>query len=230
MKLSIIIPCYNEEKTTAEILRRIDEINLNSITKEIIVVNDGSSDSSSQIFKYLKEKYNFILLNHSKNLGKGQAIKTALDFISGDYVIIQDADLEYDPKDYRKLLDCALKNKAQVVYGSRHLNSSGEYSHISFYLGGILLTWLANLLYGIRITDEATGYKLFKADVLKSIKLNCQGFEFCPEVTAKIAKKKIKIYEIPINYIPRHKEEGKKIKWSDGFVALWTLIKYKFID
>lgn len=228
MKLSIVIPCYNEEKTIAEVLRRVNEINLNSVTKEIIVVNDGSTDSSSQILQGLKEKYNFIFLNHPKNLGKGQAIKTALDSASGDYIIIQDADLEYNPKDYKKLLDYALTNKAEVVYGSRRL--SGEYSHFSFYLGGILLTRLANLLYGIRITDEATGYKLFKTETLKSIDLNCKGFEFCPEVTAKIAKKKIRIYEMPINYTPRHKKEGKKIKWSDGFLALWTLIKYKFID
>ncbi len=230
MKLSIIIPCYNEKNTIAEIIKRVSEINLNSIDKEIIIVDDCSTDGSLKTIEDLKEKYNFILLTQRKNLGKGQAIRTALNYVSGDYLIIQDADLEYDPKDYKKLLDFAFKNNAQVVYGSRRLNPRNNYSYLSFYLGGIFLTWLTNLLYGIRITDEATGYKLFKTDTLKSIKLNCQGFEFCPEVTAKIAKKGIEIYEIPINYAPRYKNEGKKINWTDGFRAIWSLIKYKFID
>lgn len=230
MKLSIIIPCYNEKNTIAEVLKRIDGISLPQITFDIIVVDDGSTDGSYQILESLKKIYNFKLLRHKKNSGKGQAIKTALALASGDYVIIQDADLEYNPQNYQKLLECALKNRAKVVYGSRQLNAKIKYSYLSFYLGGIFLTWLVNILYSIKITDEATGYKLFETETLKNIKLNCKRFEFCPEVTAKIAKKRIKIYELPINYFPRRKKEGKKIKWKDGFKATWVLIKHKFVD
>jgi glycosyltransferase involved in cell wall biosynthesis len=230
MKLSIIIPCFNEEKTISEVLKRIDGADLGSTEKEIIIVNDGSTDGSRQALENLKEKYKFILLNHKNNLGKGQAIRTALRYVSGDYVIIQDADLEYNPADYKKLLECALNNNAKVVYGSRRLNHKGGYSHLSFYLGGIFLTWLVNILYGIKITDEATGYKLFKTEIIKNIKLGCKGFEFCPEITAKIAKKGIKICEVPIIYFPRSEKDGKKIKWQDGFKAVWVLIKYKFIN
>jgi len=227
MKLSIIIPCYNEKNTIAEVLRRIN--NEVKISFEVIVVDDGSSDGTKQILEDLKSKYNFVFLHHNENLGKGQAIKTALSFVSGDYLIIQDADLEYHPKDYAVLLECALKSNAQVVYGSRHLNPKVKHSYMSFYLGGIFLTWLVNILYGTKITDEATCYKLFKREVFQDVKLDCRGFEFCPEITAKIAKKGIKIYEVPINYYPRHKDEGKKIKWKDGFKAVWVLIKYKFV-
>ena len=176
----------------------------------------------------MENKYKIIY--HSKNQGKGAAIKTGLKQASGDYVIIQDADLEYDPKDYKKLLTTALENKAEVVYGSRRLNPKNKYSHLSFYMGGLLLNWLARVLYGIKITDESTCYKLFKTETIKAIPLKCERFEFCPEITAKVAKRKIRIYEVPIEYYPRNKEEGKKIKWRDGFEALWVLIKYKFID
>lgn len=229
MKLSVIIPCYNEKETISEILKRIHELHLAKITIEVIAVDDGSTDGSYQILKNLQKKFRFRLLRHNKNLGKGEAIKTALDFVSGDYIIIQDADLEYNPQDYQKLLERALKNNAKVVYGSRQLNPNNKYSDIFFYFGGIFLTYLVNLLYGIRITDEATSYKLFKTETLKGIKLNCKRFEFCPEVTAKIAKKGIKIYEMPISYSPRSIRK-KKIKWIDGFKAAWVLIKYKFVD
>lgn len=230
MKLSIIIPCYNEKKTIAEILRRVNKTNLGQITTEVFVVDDGSTDGSFQILKELSGKLKIRVLRHKKNLGKGQAIKTALNFVSGDYIIIQDADLEYDPQDYKKLLECALKNNAKVIYGSRRFNPGNKYSSLSFYLGGIFLTWVASVLYGIRITDESTGYKLFKAETLRGIKLNCKRFEFCPEITAKIAKRGIKIYEVPISYNSRSTKEGKKIKWRDGFKAVWVLVKYRFVD
>jgi len=228
LTLSIIIPCYNEEKTIEKILNRIEKARLpDNIKKEIIIVDDGSVDKTKEILSQLKEKYKIIY--HQKNQGKGAAIKTGLKYASGEYVIVQDADLEYDPRDYQALLECALKNNAEVVYGSRRLNPHNKYSAFSFYLGGRFLTRLTNVLYGTKITDEATGYKMFKTETIKNINLKSKGFEFCPEITAKIAKKKIKIFEVPINYYPRSKKEGKKINWKDGIEAVWTLIKYKFI-
>jgi len=142
-------------------------------------------------------------------------------------VIIQDADLEYDPNDYNKLLTPILENKAEVVYGSRIL-SNAKHGKLAFYLGGRLVTLATNIIYGLKLTDEPTCYKVFKRDLLNSLNLECDGFEFCPEVTAKIAKKGIKIYEVPISYNARNKSEGKKINWKDGVVALWTLLKYRF--
>lgn len=230
MILSVIIPIYNEKNTILEILKKIDAVDLSDIffKKEIILVDDGSVDGTRDILKKLENKYKVVY--HPKNRGKGAAIKTGLNYVLGEYVIIQDADLEYDPKDYRKLLEIALKNDAQVVYGSRRLNPKNKYSHLSFYLGGNLLNWLASILYGIKITDESTCYKLFKTETIKAIPLKCERFEFCPEITAKVAKRKIKIYEAPIEYYPRNKKEGKKINWKDGLEALWILIKYKFVD
>lgn len=202
---------------------------MGDVEKEIIIVDDFSKDGTREILKDLESKYKIIY--HDKNQGKGLAIRTAIKRITGDWVIIQDADLEYDPNDYIKLLECAKKNDAQVVYGSRKAHiQEGVYSGIAFALGGIFVTRLTNFLYGTKITDEPTCYKMFKSSLLRSISLECKRFEFCPEVTAKIAKKGIKIYEVPINYYPRGKKEGKKINWRDGFEAIWTLIKYKFVN
>lgn len=230
MTLSVIIPVYNEKNTISEILERIDKVDLSefSFNKEIIIVDDGSNDGTREILSKLVSKYKIIY--HPKNRGKGAAIRTALEHVSGDYVIIQDADLEYDPKDYKNLLACVIENKAEVVYGSRLLNHHNQFSYTSYYYGGLLLSWLINLIYGIKISDESTCYKLFKTKIIKAIPLKCQRFEFCPEITAKIAKRGIKIYEVPISYYPRRKKEGKKVKWRDGFEALWVLIKYKFFD
>lgn len=234
MTLSVIIPVFNEKKTILEILKKIEKVNLNDFDfdKEVIIVDDGSTDGTREVLDNLiREQGNKIkLVYHAKNQGKGLAIRTGLDYANGDYVVVQDADLEYNPEDYRELLDCVLKNNAQAVYGSRRLGSPRKFSHLSFYLGGVFLTWMANLIYGTRITDEATCYKLFKTKTIKEIPLKCKKFEFCPEVTAKIAKRGIKIHEVPINYYPRSEAEGKKIKWRDGAEALWTLIKYKFTD
>lgn len=230
MTLSIIIPAYNEENTILEILKRIEAVNLDALSfkKEIILVDDGSIDGTKDILKTLENKYKIVY--HSKNYGKGSAVRTGLEYATGDYTLIQDADLEYDPKDYRKILECALKNNAEVVYGSRRLNTENKFSYLSYYLGGVFLNIVANILYGVRISDESTGYKLFKTKTIKSFLLRHQGFEFCSEVTAKIGKRKIKIYEVPINYYPRSKNQGKKIQFKDGLIALWVLIKYKFVD
>jgi dolichol-phosphate mannosyltransferase len=230
MKLSVIIPVYNEKNTILEILKKIERVDLSALNfeKEIIIVDDGSTDETKDILKKIENKYKIIY--QDKNLGKGAAIRAGLKEVSGDYVIIQDADLEYCPDDYKALLDCATKNEAEVVYGSRRLNLNNKFSHISYYLGGILLNWAARVIFGIKITDESTCYKLFKRETIKAIPLKCQKFEFCPEITAKVAKRKIKIYEVPISYNPRTKREGKKIKWRDGISAVWALIKYKFTD
>lgn len=223
MKLSIIIPVYNEENAVKQIINKVKETSL-SIDKEIIVVDDGSTDKTAES---LRKIGGVVLLKHNKNKGKGAAIITGLSNVTGDIVLIQDADLEYDPKDYNALIEPFLRNNAEVVYGSRTLGKN-EKGHWSFHLGGWGLTVFANLLYGLNITDEATCYKVFKTDLLRSLNLESKGFEFCPEVTAKIGKRKIKIYEVPISYYPRSKKEGKKIKWKDGFIALWVLFKNRF--
>ncbi|MDO8424407.1 MAG: glycosyltransferase family 2 protein [bacterium] len=230
MILSVIIPVYNEKNTISEILKRIREVDLHDLLfeKEIIIVDDNSTDGTKEVLRSLEGKYKIVY--HQENQGKSAAIRTGLKYVTGDYVVIQDADLEYDPQDYKKLLECVLKNDAKAVFGSRRLNSENKYSHRSFYLGGIFLNWAANILYRIHITDESTCYKLFKTDFLKSLNLESKRFEFCPEVTAKTAKRGVKIYEVPIHYHPRHVAEGKKIRWKDGVTALWTLIKYKFFD
>lgn len=223
MKLSVFIPVYNEAKTVAEIIRRVKAV---PIEKEIIVVDDGSSDGSGEIIERIP---GLKFLRHTTNRGKGLAIRTALKQAVGDIVIIQDADLEYDPYDYLKLIEPIDQGLSQVVYGSRNLGKN-ESGPIIYKWGGIFLSCLANFLYNIKITDEATGYKMIKTDLLKSLKLECERFEFCPEVTAKIGKKKYKIIEVPIFYKPRSLSVGKKIRLKDGLVAIWTLIKYKFID
>ena len=227
MTLSILIPVYNEKNTILEILERINKVNLNDLgfDKEIIIIDDRSTDGTTDTVKKLEGKYKIVY--HSRNQGKGAAIKSGLKEVTGDYVVVQDADLEYDPEDYRKLLKCAIENNAQVVYGSRRLNPENKFSHRSYFLGGIFLSWVANIICGTKITDEATCYKLFKTNLLKSIQLEAKRFEFCPEVTAKIAKRGVKIYEVPIRYFPRHVDEGKKIRWRDGVLALWIIIKYR---
>jgi len=227
MRISVIIPVYNEENTIAEILRRVDKV---GVAYEVIVVDDGSTDKTREILSKIKTPKNLKIIFHKKNKGKGAAIKTGLKNISGEIVIIQDADLEYNPKEYKKLMKPIIEGKSKVVYGTRiNVAKRGIYSNIWFYLGGLTLSLLANSLYGLSITDEPTGYKVFEAEVLKSLKLENNGFDFCPEVTAKVAKAGYKIYEVPISYKPRSFSEGKKIRPKDGFIAIWTLLKYKFL-
>ncbi|PKN00410.1 MAG: glycosyl transferase [Elusimicrobia bacterium HGW-Elusimicrobia-2] len=225
MKISVIIPFYNERKYLRKIIEKVmaqPEVN------EIIAVNDGSNDGSLDIIKDMALKYNKLkLVDMDKNSGKGTAVRAGLRHLTGDIVIIQDADLEYNPEDYPRLLKPFNDPTVQVVYGSRILHRKNEISYFSFSLGGLLLTGLTNILYNVRITDEPTGYKVFKTDVFKGLFLCSRGFEFCPEVTAKIIKSGIKIHEVPISYSPRKIYQGKKIRFSDGIIAIWTLLKYR---
>jgi glycosyltransferase involved in cell wall biosynthesis len=234
MTLSIIIPAYNETKTIHLLLNKVLAVNLvKEIKKEIIIVNDCSSDNTKEVVElYISEHKDFtiILINQPKNKGKGAAIRKGLEETTGDYVIIQDADLEYDPEDYNPLLTYIIDNNLPVIYGSRFLLKENKHSYQTFYIGGRIVTFCTNILFWQRLTDEPTCYKLFKADFIKSIPLKCNGFEFCPEITAKVAKKGIKIKELPITYYPRSIEEGKKIKWTDGLEAIWTLLKYRFVN
>ncbi len=230
-KLSIIIPAYNEEKTIQQLLAKVDAVDLTKYktTMEIIIVDDGSKDKTVEKIRELKKPYTII--QQEKNQGKGAAIRKGIEHATGDIILIQDADLEYDPNDYGKLIEPIITNKAKVVYGSRRLQKTNvQYSGLSFYLGGHTMTFLTNLLYNTAITDEPTCYKVFAAEVIKNIPLQCKRFEFCPEITAKVLKRGIPIYEVPISYYPRSVKEGKKIRWKDGLEGIWTLIKYKFVD
>ena len=229
MKLSILIPVYNEEKTIKKIIDIIRKVDIGDVKKEIVVVDDGSKDNTLSVLKTIK---GIKLIGHKKNSGKGAAIRTAIKHATGDIIIIQDADLEYDPNEYGILIKPIIEKKAKVVYGSRRLKKSNrKHSGLSFYIGGVSLTLLTNILYpSAHITDEPTCYKVFRADILKNMKLRCMRFEFCPEVTAKVIKRGIKIKEVPISYYPRSVEEGKKINWKDGVEAVWTLLKFRFMD
>ena len=226
MKLSVIIPVYNEKNTLPSIISKVQQV---SIKKEIIIVDDGSTDGTKELLKGYEKLKDIKIIYQRKNLGKGAAIRAAIPLITGGITIIQDADLEYDPQDYLKLIKPISTNNTKVIYGSRFLNKRNKHSYQRFYLGGLLLSIITNLLYSQKLTDEPTCYKVFDSKLLKSINLKCVGFEFCPEVTAKVAKRGIFIKEVPINYYPRSIQEGKKINWKDGVKAIWTLIKYRVI-
>ncbi|MDD5590181.1 MAG: glycosyltransferase family 2 protein [Candidatus Portnoybacteria bacterium] len=227
-KISIIIPAYNEAKTIERLLARVEETDL-GCEKEIIVVDDGSSDDTPDILKRYESKYRII--RHLKNRGKGAAVRSGYQAATGDCAIVQDADLEYDPRDIGRMIKKAEEENAQAVFGSRRLDWAREKNQKAgwiYHLGGIFLSALTNLLYGTKITDEPTCYKMVSKETLDRIDLKAEGFEFCPELTAKIARLGIKIYEIPISYFPRSVREGKKIKIKDGAIAIWTLIKNRF--
>ncbi|MFH2069139.1 MAG: glycosyltransferase family 2 protein [Candidatus Omnitrophota bacterium] len=230
MKISVIIPARNEEGTMAEIIRRVKAVDL---AKEIIVIDDGSTDKTGHILDRISREPDpdnpIKVIRHLQNQGKGAAVRAGLKEATGDIVIIQDADLEYDPQDYAGLIQPIIDGKTSVVYGSR-CRGKNKISSPGFFLGGKLLSFLTNLLYRAGITDEPTCYKVFRREVLQRVDLKCRRFEFCPEVTAKVRKKGYKICEVPIRYYPRKIKEGKKIRFSDGLSAVWTLVKYRFVD
>lgn len=230
LKLSILIPVCNEEKTIGLILDKVKSIKLKNITKEIIVVDNASTDRTFEILKKYSRK-GVKIIRHNKNMGKGTSIRTALKHATGDIILIQDADLEYDPKDYPALIKPILEGKTKVVYGSRLLDSNNvKYAKFVYYLGGVSLTKIFSFLYGKNVSDACCGYKVFRSDVVKSIKLKCKEFEFDCEVTAKILKKGIRIYDVPISYTPRSREEGKKIKFGDWLKSVYVMLKYRIVN
>jgi glycosyltransferase involved in cell wall biosynthesis len=224
MKLSIIIPVFNEKETIKEVLKRVAAAPVLGYEKEIIVVDDGSNDGSGEILESLRKKFNFIYCRHSKNCGKGRAIRTALKEVTGDLVLIQDADLEYSPNDYQKLLEVFERDKS-IVYGSRNINPKKR-GYFHYVLGVKFLTFVVNLLFGSKLTDVYTCYKLLPSSLIKSIQLTSQRFEFEAEITAKILKRGLIIKEIPIDYCPRKFYQGKKIRFWDGLLGFWTILKY----
>lgn len=232
MKLSVIIPAYNEAATIAELLDLVLTQQGRPIgagdplTLEIIVVDDASTDATAAIVAARTDPA-IHLIRHPVNRGKGAAIRSALAAVTGDAVIIQDADLEYDPSDYARVLGPMTTDGAKVVYGSRILGGNPR-SYARFYWGGRFLSFLFNTLYGTRLTDLTTCYKAFRAETILAIPLACEGFEFCPEVTARLARRGIPITEVPIAYRPRSISQGKKIRWHDGLTAVWTMLSLRW--
>src|SRR3989338_3302439 len=231
LKLSIIVPVYNEQKTIQTVLERLEEVQL-PIEKEIVIVDDYSTDGTKEILKPLEQKY--VVVYHEKNKGKGLALRTGFAKATGDIITVQDADLEYDPEEYNKLLPIIISGKSKVVYGSRlkgnRFFSRQKWSHPSHYIGNKGLSLITSILYFRWITDMETCYKMFTREVLQKLNLRAQRFDIEPEITAKIIKSGFKIIEVPINYHPRSFKEGKKINWRDGIKALYYLLKYRFVD
>jgi len=227
MKLSVIIPVYNEVKNIKEIINRVQNTKL---ANEIIVVDDGSSDGTRDILKKLDGKKKVRVILHEKNQGKGSAVVTGMNAATGDVLLIQDADLEYDPRDYPALLQPIEEGIADVVYGSRFLGAAHRVAMFWHQVANKLLTFITNILYDSILTDMETGYKVFRHDVIKNMKIRSKRFNFEPEFTAKILKRKYRIFEVPITFNPRDYTDGKKIKFKDAFEAVWALIRYRFFD
>jgi glycosyltransferase involved in cell wall biosynthesis len=225
VKLSIIIPCYNEKSALPDLISLVKEAPVEE--KEIILVDDCSEDGTTQLIKTKIEKKIDKVIYHPKNMGKGAAIKSGLEYVTGDLVILQDADLEYDPREYPKLMAPIIEGKADVVYGSRFLGGGPHRVHLFWhYVGNKFLTILSNMFTNLNLTDMETCYKLFRTEIIKGIDLEQKGFGIEPEITAKIARKNCRIYEVGISYYGRSYSEGKKINWKDGFKAIYCIIKY----
>jgi len=228
--VSFVIPAYNEREYIEQVLRALDKVPLpEGVRRELVVVDDGSTDGAADFVESLRDIDSVVIYRMPQNSGKGAALRAGFSIARGDVLIVCDADLEYKPSDIPKVLEPLLSGQADIVYGSRFM---GDIKGMKFVnrLANRLLTVTVNILFGAKITDEATAYKAFNRNVLSSINLKCTGFEFCPEVTAKTLKRGHKIIEVPITYEARNIEEGKKIKWQDGFIAIWTLVKYRFKD
>lgn len=231
MKLTVIIPVYNEEKSIIQVIDKVKNVKLNEVEKDIVIVDDFSTDATKELLEKLKDS-SIKIFFHQKNQGKGAAIRTALKHATGDIILIQDADLEYNPAEYEKLLKPIMENKTKVVYGSRlnAIKKNLKKMYKLHYFGNLFLTIMTNILYGAKITDMETGYKVFRKEVINNINLKAKRFDFEPEITAKILKKGYKITEVPINFMGRKFDEGKKITWKDGVKAMYYLIKYRFTD
>ncbi|HEY5077662.1 MAG TPA: glycosyltransferase family 2 protein [Acidimicrobiia bacterium] len=228
-KLSVVVPVFNERNTLVEVLRRMRAVELpDGVEREIIVVDDGSNDGTRDVLRQLGDSTVRVVM-HDVNRGKGAALRTGFAHASGEYVLVQDADLEYDPEDWPKMLNPVLRGKARVVYGSRF---TGERRNMLLlhWIGNRFLSMTTNVLYNTTLSDMETCYKLLERDLIDEMRLHSERFDIEPEITAKILKRGIRIYEVPISYSGREFDEGKKITWRDGFSALWTLVKYRFRD
>lgn len=228
LKLSVIIPVYNEAKTIEEILRRVQAVEL-GLEKEIIVVDDGSTDGTRAILEGFTSP-SIRVIFHTKNQGKGAALQTGFAAATGDILLVQDADLEYDPREYPKLLEPILDGRADVVYGSRFLGGPHRVLFFWHYLGNRILTTFSNMVSNLNLTDMETCYKVFRKDVLQRLKLKSKRFGFEPEITVKLAKLKCRVYEVPISYSGRDYAEGKKITWKDGLAAIFHILRYRFFN
>lgn len=230
-KLSVIIPVYNEEKFIATTIQRVLEVDLHDMEIEVVVVDDGSKDTTASIVRQIKEKNPRVhFCQQPKNMGKGAALRRGFQEASGDIILIQDADLEYDPSDYSLLLKPILDGNADVVYGSRFLGGPHRVLYFWHSVGNHFLTLLSNITTNLNLTDMETGYKVFRAEVIKTIPLKSNRFGFEPEVTAKVARRRWRVFETPISYYGRSYAEGKKIGWKDGFQAIYCIIRYAIAD
>ena len=227
VKLSIIIPVYNEYSTIKEIIKRVQTV---PFEKEIIVIDDYSTDGTRELLKEMEQDSGLRIFFHPKNMGKGAALRTGFSHITGDIVIIQDADLEYDPVEYQKLIQPICEDKADVVYGSRFMGGPRRVLYFWHSVANSILTIFSNMMTNLNLTDMETGYKVFRREVIEKISLKSNRFGFEPEITAKISKLGIRIYEIPISYYGRKYDEGKKIGWKDGISAFFTIIRYRFFN
>jgi dolichol-phosphate mannosyltransferase len=225
MKVSFIVPVYNEESNILEVIRRLKDL---AMDKEIIVVDDGSFDATPKLLEQFKNDPQVVIHLSQLNFGKGTAVRVGLKYARGDIVAIQDGDMEYDARDYYKIIERFSDPNVFVVYGSRFKGKMLSKMQFKFWFGNIVLRWMANLLYAAHITDEATAYKAFRRDVITGLPLKCKRFEFCPEVTAMVRKRGYIIHEVPINYDPRSESEGKKIRAKDGLAAIWVLLRLRF--